>query len=134
MTIEPSSVRFTIGTKTIPPKPAPRILSPKLSMAEDARQCNARLRWEVGFYCPQASGQESNNASHAEAVARKEALAQRFLALLSQGPMPSSALEAATQTSENLTAGALRLLRKRGLVTFTRKTGPCLWSITEGIA
>lgn len=119
--------------RAIPPKPAPVTLSPRISMAEDAKLIRQRTHRAWGFSTPTTASEDANAARNAIAVARREDVARKIMAILASGPASSPDLRDALGISQNLTRSALGLLRAKGLADFTRKGRGAVWHInTEG--
>lgn len=119
--------------RAIPPKPAPVTLSPRISMAEDAKLIRQRTHRAWGFSTPSASGSDANEKRSAAAKQRCDALARQIMAMLASGPATSSEIREATWETENLVAKALRDLREQGMVRSVRRGHTAVWHInTEG--
>lgn len=132
MTIEPSQARTVIIRSPIPPKPAPVTLSPRVSMAEEAKLIRERARRTWGFSSASASGSDANEKRSAEAKQRCDALARQIMAMLASGPATSAEIRDATGETESLVAKALRQLRGQGLVRSVRRGQTAVWRIIEG--
>ena len=132
MTIEPSQAHTVCIRAAIPPKPAPVTLSPRVSMAEDAKLVRERARRTWGFTSASASGSDANEKRSAAAKQRCDALARQIMAMLASGPATSAEIREATRETENLVAKALRLLRGQGMVRSVRRGHTAVWIIIEG--
>lgn len=132
MSIEPSQARTVIIRSPIPPKPAPVTLSPRVSMAEEAKLIRERARRTWGFSSASASGSDANEKRSAEAKQRCDALARQIMAMLASGPATSAEIRDATGETESLVAKALRQLRGQGLVRSVRRGQTAVWRIIEG--
>ena len=132
MSIEPSQARTVIIRSPIPPKPAPVTLSPRVSMAEDAKLVRERARRTWGFTSASASGSDANEKRSAAAKQRCDALARQIMAMLASGPATSAEIRDATVETESLVAKALRQLREQGLVRSVRRGHTAVWIINEG--
>lgn len=132
MTIEPSQARTVIIRSPIPPKPAPVTLSPRVSMAEDAKLIRERARRTWGFSAPSASGSDANEKRSAAAKQRCDALARQIMAMLASGPASSAEIRDATGETESLVAKALHQLRGQGMVRSVRRGHTAVWRIIEG--
>ena len=132
MSIEPSQARTVIIRSPIPPKPAPVTLSPRVSMAEDAKLVRERARRTWGFTSASASGSDANEKRSAAAKQRCDALARQIMAMLASGPATSAEIRDATGETESLVAKALRQLRGQGLVRSVRRGHTAVWRIIEG--
>ena len=132
MTIEPSQAHTVCIRSPIPPKPAPVTLSPRVSMAEDAKLIRERARRTWGFSTASASGSDANEKRSAEAKQRCDALARQIMAMIASGPASSAEMREATGETESLVAKALRQLREQGLVVCDRTRQSAVWRIIEG--
>lgn len=132
MTIEPHHARTVHIRAALPPKPAPVTLSPRVSMAEDAKLVRERARRTWGFSAPSASGSDANEKRSAAAKQRCDALARQIMAMLASGPATSAEIRDATVETESLVAKALRQLREQGLVRSVRRGHTAVWIINEG--
>lgn len=132
MSIEPSQARTVCIRSPIPPKPAPVTLSPRVSMAEDAKLIPERARRTWGFSTASASGSDANEKRSAEAKQRCDALARQIMAMPASGPASSAEIREATGETESLVAKALRQLREQGLVVCDRTRQSAVWRIIEG--
>ena len=132
MTIEPSQAHTVCIRAPIPPKPAPVTLSPRVSMAAEAKQVRERARRTWGFTTASASGSDANEKRSAEAKQRCDALARQIMAMLASGPATSAEIRDATGETESLVAKALRQLRGQGLVRSVRRGHTAVWRIIEG--
>ena len=132
MTIEPSQARTVCIRSPIPPKPAPVTLSPRVSMADDAKLIRERARRTWGFSSASASGSDANEKRSAEAKQRCDNLARKIMAMLAIGPATSAEIRDATGETESLVAKALRQLRGQGLVRSVRRGHTAVWIIIEG--
>lgn len=132
MTIEPHHARTVHIRAALPPKPAPVTLSPRVSMAEDAKLVRERARRTWGFTSASASGSDANEKRSAAAKQRCDALARQIMAMLASGPATSAEIREATRETENLVAKALRQLRGQGLVRSVRRGHTAVWCIIEG--
>ena len=128
MTIEPSQAHTVCIRAAIPPKPEPVTLSPRVSMAEDAKLVRERARRTWGFTSASASGSDANEKRSAAAKQRCDALARQIMAMLASGPASSAEIREATRETENLVAKALRQLRGQGL----GRGHTAVWCIIEG--
>jgi len=132
MTIEPSQARTVIIRSPIPPKPAPVTLSPRVSMAEEAKLIGERARRTWGFSTASASGSDANEKRSAEAKQRCDAISRQIMAMLASGPASSAEIREATGETESLVAKALRQLREQGLVRSVRRGHTAVWVIIDG--
>lgn len=133
MSIEPSQARTVCIRAALPPKPAPKELKPKLSMADDAKLINRRFALTFGFSHPIGAGAAANTARMAEAKRNRDAMADRVADLLSNGqPMTAPDMQAHFTTSQNHIRVVLTEMRKAGRVTGTKgPRGVFLWAINE---
>lgn len=123
MTIEPSAVRFTIGTKAMPPKQPKPLPIPKLSMAEEAKAVRSRFNRKWGRYAEYPNGNDPNEARRIEADARRARVGAVILALLDQhGPLTAKALWALMHEPEEQIRQAMRRLTKEGKIEMGRRT------------
>ena len=128
MTIEPSSVRFTIGTKVLGPKMAKPIPQPKLSMAQEAKLVRARFNAKWGRYTGSPDiGGCPNESRHRVSIAEREALAAKALALITTHPRSSAEMREHFGMSENKMGAALGMLRSQGKVFTKRLGGGTMW-------
>lgn len=134
MTIEPSQAHTVCIRAAIPPKPAPRVLAPNLSMADEAKLIRARTHKAWGFITPVGSREKANENRVAEAKRRRDEMADRIADLLGQGtPMTAPQIQAHFAVSDNHTRVVLTEMRKAGRVTGTKgPRGVFLWAINEG--
>ena len=132
MSIEPHHARTVHIRAALPPKPAPVTLSPRVSMAEDAKLVRERARRTWGFTSASASGSDANEKRSAAAKQRCDALARQIMAMLASGPATSAEIRDATGETESLVAKALRQLRGQGLVRSVRRGHTAVWVIIEG--
>ena len=123
MTIEPSNVRFTIGTKVVGPKQAKPIPQPRLSMAEEAKLINRRARKAWGLYTPEIASVEYNMARHREAEDRKIKLADAILVLMAEHPRHKSDLAKLLKVSDQAIRNAFAVLVADGKVKGWRGAG-----------
>lgn len=124
MSIEPQHVRFTIGTKVVPPKPSKPIPQPKLSMAEEAALVRARFNKKWGRYADYSEhDNDPNEARRVEAQDRRDRITAMILALLAQnGPMTAKAIWAQMREPEEHIRHVMRLLDKAGKIVMGRRT------------
>ncbi len=113
----------------LPPKPEPKVLAPKLSMADDAKACNRRMR-KINGNTPQATAEEFNLLRQKEAIAERTALAMRACELLAVREMTSTKMATALGVSENKMRNALGLMKADGMADYARKGGLCLWRLS----
>lgn len=133
MTIEPSNVRFTIGTKVIGPKQAKTIPQPKLSMAEDAKLCNRRMWSAMGRTNYECGPAEAANAKRsAEALAAREELALRILDMMKGQRLTRSQIEEAFSLTDNQARVVLKHIRDTARAGWRRgPKGVALWEAIE---
>lgn len=124
MTVEPQHVRFTIGTKVVPPKPSKPIPQPELSMAEEAALVRARFNKKWGRYADYSEhDNDPNEARRVEAQDRRDRITAMILALLAQnGPMTAKAIWAQMREPEEQIRYVMRLLAKAGKIVMGRRT------------
>jgi DNA-binding transcriptional ArsR family regulator len=113
----------------MPPKPAPVIPQPKLSMAEEAKQVRARFERTWGYCRTQATDGE-NLRRKQEADANRDALAAKALKLMARREVTSGEMREAFGVSENQMRNALGLLREQGLANFFRVGQRTVWRKT----
>jgi hypothetical protein len=120
VSIDPSSAYTVLRRPLLPPKPAPRILSPKLSMVDEAAQVRARFRAKW----PALSGGASANAERSEEGRQRQAeLVSRVTDLLSQhGPMTAQQLMAATDVSKSRMGAAIQRMQDNGKIAKGART------------
>ena len=133
MTIEPQHARTVCIRAALPPKPAPRVLAPNLSMADEAKLIRARTHRAWGFITPVGSREKANENRVAEAKRRRDEMADRIADLLGQGtPMTAPQIQAHFAVSDNHTRVVLTEMRRAGRVTGTKgPRGVFLWAINE---
>lgn len=131
MSLEPHHVTTVLRRPVMPPKPEPVTLSPRVSMAEDAKLIRERARRTWGFTSASASGSDSNEKRSAAAKQRCDALARQIMAMLASGPATSAEMREATRETENLVAKAVRQLRGQGLARSVRRGQTAVWIIIE---
>lgn len=133
MTIEPSQAHTVCIRAVLPPKPAPRVLAPNLSMADEAKLIRARTHRAWGFITPVGSREKANENRVAEAKRRRDEMADRIADLLGQGtPMTAPQIQAHFAVSDNHTRVVLTEMRRAGRVTGTKgPRGVFLWAINE---
>ena len=119
MTIEPSQAYTVCRRPLLPPKPEPRILSPKLSMAEEAKHVRDRFRakWPSVY-----GGAAANLAKMEDGRQRQIELVARITELLQQGPMSARQLMDATDTSKGRICAALKQMQDKGTITKGQRT------------
>lgn len=132
MTVEPHHARTVHIRAALPPKPAPVMLAPRVSMAEEAKLIRERARRTWGFSTASASGSDANEKRSAAAKQRCDALARQIMSMLASGPATSAEIREATGETESLVAKALRQLRGQGLVRSVRRGHTAVWIINEG--
>ena len=134
MTIEPSQAHTVCIRAVLPPKPAPRVLAPNLSMADEAKLIRARTHRAWGFITPVGSREKANENRVAEAKRCRDEMADRIADLLGQGtPMTAPQIQAHFAVSDNHTRVVLTEMRRAGRVTGTKgPRGVFLWAINEG--
>ncbi len=127
MSIEPHNCRTVSIRSVMPPKPEPKALSPKLSMAEEAKLVRARGLRAFGSYTARGSSEEINAQRKAAADAARDDLAARALALITKAPRTSGEMRAHFNVSENQMRNALGLLRANGSADFDRSGSRVIW-------
>lgn len=134
MTIEPSQAHTVCIRAVLPPKPAPRVLAPKLSMSDEAKLIRARTHRAWGFITPVGSREKANENRVAEAKRRRDEMADRIADLLAKGtPMTAPQIQHHFAVSDNHTRVVLTEMRRAGRVTGTKgPRGVFLWAINEG--
>lgn len=134
MTIEPQHARTVCIRAVLPPKPAPRVLAPNLSMADEAKLIRARTHRAWGFITPVGSREKANENRVAEAKRRRDEMADRIADLLAKGtPMTAPQIQHHFAVSDNHTRVVLTEMRRAGRVTGTKgPRGVFLWAINEG--
>ena len=134
MSIEPSQARTVHIRAVLPPKPAPRVLTPALSMADEAAQVRARTHRAWGFITPVGSRERSNENRIAEAKRRRDEMADRIADLLGQGtPMTAPQIQRHFAVSDNHTRVVLTEMAKAGRVSKHKGArGKCFWALAEG--
>ena len=133
MSIEPQHAHTVCIRAVLPPKPAPRVLAPNLSMADEAKLIRARTHRAWGFITPVGSREKANENRVAEAKRRRDEMADRIADLLGQGtPMTAPQIQAHFAVSDNHTRVVLTEMRRAGRVTGTKgPRGVFLWAINE---
>lgn len=133
MTIEPSQAHTVCIRAVLPPKPAQRVLAPKLTMAEEAALICARTHRAWGFMTA-ASAFETGNATRiAEAKRRRDEMADRIAALLAKGtPMTAPQIQAHFAVSDNHTRVVLTEMAEAGRVSKHKGArGKCFWALAD---
>lgn len=131
MTVEPSQAYTIFIRKVMPPRPAPVIPMPKLSMAEEAAQVRARFRRTWGPQDSRASGEEANAKSKMAAEARRDELIAKAMELLSKQELTSGQMRDICHASENQMRNALGYMRAQGMADFSRKGSIVVWHRVE---
>jgi len=119
-----------VTPSAFPSKPMP---PPRLSLAEDAAQCNARLRQSMGL---------TGNIIGGDPKARKEETLVVFaerdaevldLLQLASAPMTTEEIKQATGFSDKVAVQTLRRLRLAGKIFSERENGnsPYEWGVVE---
>lgn len=130
MTIEPTAAHTVYRLAVMPPKPAPRVLAPALSMADDAKLIRKRATKAWGFTTAADTAAHANAARVAQARARRDDMAARVLAALATGPMSTGELEASLGASHNLMRSVLTQLRADGRIACPKAgLGISAWTI-----
>ena len=131
MTIEPTAAHTVCIRAAMPPKPAPRVLAPKLSMAEDAAQIRARTHKAWGFTTSTASGSDANARRNQEAQARRAALIRRVMDFLQSGPATAAEMRAALGETQAQICNALTQAKAQGLIDYSRWGRGARWHINN---
>ena len=120
----------------LPPKPAPRVLTPAISMAEDATLIRARTHRAWGFSATKNPGAKSNEARMLAARCRRDEMADRIADLLSRGtPMTAPEIQHHFAVSDNHTRVVLSEMAKAGRVSKHKGAlGVVHWRLAEGEA
>lgn len=129
MSIEPTNA-FTVFIRAVlPPKPGPRSLQPRMSMAEDAMRIRARYRKTWGETRDGGPGLSANEKRMIEARERRERFATQILALLADSPLlPTRKIEKIINLSHEQTRTILATMRKEGTVIMRKNAnGHSLW-------
>ena len=135
MSIEPHHARTVHIRAAIPPKPAPRVLAPKLSDEEDATLIRARTHRAWGFTTSTAPSIDANAKRNQEAQARRTALILRVMDLLKSGPATAAEMRAALGETQAQLRNALTQAKAQGLIDYSRWGRGAKWHIiTEGAA
>ena len=134
MTIEPHQAHTVCIRAALPPKPAPRVLAPKVDHEEDARLIGKRFHKAFGFSQPIGAGAAANTARIAAAKRARDVMADRVAELLSNGQrMTAPDMRRLLATSQNHLRVVLTEMRAAGRVTGTKgPRGVFLWAINEG--
>lgn len=124
----------TVSTaKALPPKPVAKIKVPLSEaylaelMAKEAKAVRARMSRAYGAFNSQAGGEEANLRRQQQAVAEREDLAMRALALITSRPRSSAELREHFRVTENKMRASLGLLKHRGLVESKRQGCWTVW-------
>ena len=130
MSIEPYAIRFTIGTRVMPPKQHKPLPTPKLSMADEAKAVNARFKRKWGVHAEYPNGNDPNEARRIEAADRRENIEAVILAMLQQhGPMTAKDLWRQMHEPEEQIRHVMRILDKQKRIVMGRRTRDGhLWS------
>ncbi len=130
--IEPQDAYTVQRRPLMPPKPERIMPTPRLSMEDDAKLCNQRMWAAQGRthrgVCP---GQDINHASHLQAIAEREALAEKALVIIAKRPRTSADLRELLGETDNRTRAALGLLKSQGRVIFKRNGPYVFWEAVE---
>ena len=129
MSIEPSQARTVIIRSPIPPKPAPVTLSPRVSMADDAKLIRSRTHRAWGFTTSTASSIDANAKRNQEAQARRAALILRVMDLLKSGPATAAEMRAALGETQAQLCNALTQAKAQGLIDYSRWGRGARWHI-----
>ncbi len=117
--------------RAIPPKPAPKVLAPKISMAEDAALVRIRANRAWGAVSESAAAKEANMRRAVEAQRRCEALCDRIMASLAT-PRHKADLARLLGVSEASIRQAVTVLSKAGRITWRRGAGGlAYWTAKE---
>lgn len=121
--IEPSAVRFTIGTKVIPPKQHKPVQRPKLSMPAEAAQVRARFNKKWGRYAQYTEGNDPNEARRILAQDRRERMAAVIMALINQhGEMTLKAISVQLNEPDEQIRYVMRIMGQRQQIVMGRRT------------
>lgn len=133
MTIEPSAAHTVRVPAVLPPKPAPRVLSPKLSMAEEARLIAKRFHRAFGFSTTLNPGGNANRSRMDDARRARAETANRIAALLGNGAgMTAPELQTHFTVSQNHIRTVLKEMAKAGRVTKAKGAlGVVHWRLAE---
>jgi hypothetical protein len=105
----------------MPPKPAPKALAPKLSMAEEAKLVNRRMFHQWGSLRDSGPGISANSERSMEAKARRAVVADKVASLLSDGHGRTLAyLQLACDVSHEHIRTVVREMHQAGRLTRTR--------------
>jgi hypothetical protein len=116
----------------MPPKPAAKVLSPKLSIFAEAKQVRARFNAKWGRYTGSPdNGGDPNESRHRQSIAEREALAAKALALITARPRSSAEMREHFGMSENKMRAALGMLRSQGKVRVERRGGGTMWDAVK---
>lgn len=129
MTIEPSQAHTVCIRAVLPPKPAPRVLAPNLSMADEAKLIRARTHRAWGFTTSTASSIDANAKRNQEAQARRTALILRVMDLLKSGPATAAEMRAALGETQAQLCNALTQAKAQGLIDYSRWGRGARWHI-----
>ena len=133
MSIEPHHAHTVCIRAALPPKAAPRVLAPKLSMSDEAAQVRARTHRAWGFTTSTASGTDANAKRNQDAQARRAALILRVMDLLKSGPATAAEMRAALGETQAQLCNALTQAKAQGLIDYSRWGRGARWHInTEG--
>ena len=130
MTIEPYAVRYSIGTRVVPPKPDTTPPRPTVSYEQDA--ANIRARFRSGHNCMgQMKASEYNQAKAAEAALRMTRDRGEIMeALRVHGPLMAKGLAAITGLHMDRISKILRALSAEGRAVSQKKSGKNWWTAT----
>lgn len=125
--------RTITAPRVMPPKPEIQTAAPKLSMAEDAARCNARLRRTGGATAEATTkGGDANAVRIATAKARDERVAWEVHALLrSQGPMSRAEMARASGMTMDVARRVLIHMQERGMINRMGTTHMAKWEAVE---
>ncbi len=128
--IEPHAAITVATPRVMPPKQDAKHDKPKISMAEDAKRCNARLRRILGH--GETAAAILNEASRREAEARRYTIAARALEIIRRGPISNVNLVAALGVRKEKIRDALAILKaERKVIAHRSKTLAITWTVAE---
>jgi len=117
MPVDPLAVRYPVGTTVLPPKPAPVLAMPKLSMAEEAFHVRARFSKVCNPHADYTGGVDAK-VKKAEAEDRRAKLEQSVLAhVKATGGATRAQISDRIHATLKRTGAAIFVLSKAGKLT-----------------
>lgn len=130
--IEPQDAYTVPRRMVMPPKFEHIMPMSRLSMEEDAKLCNQRM-WasHERATCGGSAAQKINISRHRQAVAEREDLAVKVLAIIAKRPVTTEDLRKLLHITNNRIRAVLGMLKTQDRVYFYRKNGFAYWTLTD---